>query len=80
MKNSRQEAEAKLSKAAQKMLKRLREGKFYVWAKEPPKAMLELQAAGLVGTAGRVETIVRCWVPIHGYKTFTPEQFQDIEE
>lgn len=80
MKNSRQEAEAKLSKRAKKMLKRLREGKYYVWAAEPPKAMLELQVAGLVGTARRIQTIVRCWVPTHGYKPFTSEQFQDIEE
>lgn len=54
-----------LSKAAQKMLTRLRQGAWYPW--EPnkiPKAMQELIDAGLVGSCGRVKSIIRCWVPI----------------
>jgi hypothetical protein len=64
-----------LSKNAQKMLERLKAGSYYVWVPNKiPKAMLELQAAGLVGTCGRVNSIVRCWVPI-GYRPHLPEYF-----
>lgn len=66
-----------LSKAAQKILHNLRRGRYYVWdPKKTPKAMLELEQAGLVGTCGRVTKIVRCWVPI-GFKPATQEVFPD---
>lgn len=53
-----------LSPRAQALYDRLLAGEFYRWGdKRTPKAMAELEALGLVGTMGRVETIVRCWVP-----------------
>lgn len=64
----------KLSKRAEAMLERLKQGHFYKWdPNTTPAAMKELQAAGLVGTAGRVETVVRCWVPAEGYTCYVPE-------
>lgn len=70
--------EPELSKAAKRMLGRLRAGHFYMW--DPlriPKAMAELEAAGLVGTCGRVQTVVRCWVPADGYLPFVNEVFEE---
>lgn len=64
----------KLSKRAEKMLERLKQGHFYKWDPQTtPEAMKELQAAGLVGTCGRVETVVRCWVPAEGYIPYVSE-------
>jgi hypothetical protein len=64
-----------LSKAATKMLAHLRGGKHYPWrtSKHTPRAMLELEKAGLVTTVGRVVTIERCWVSTEGYVPFVPE-------
>lgn len=57
-------APPKLSIRAQKLYQRMLEGAWYRWGDtRTPQAMAELDAAGLVGTMGRVETIVRCWVP-----------------
>jgi hypothetical protein len=55
----------KLSKRAIKMLHRLYEGQWYpAFIKgDIPKAMQELIDAGLVTTAGRIQRIVRCYVP-----------------
>lgn len=64
-----------LSKRAAKMLERLKAGAFYVWEPDKvPKAMEELEAAGLVGTCGRATRTVRCWVP-KGYKPARQERF-----
>jgi hypothetical protein len=70
--------EPELSKAAKQMLERLRAGRFYRWdPHQVPKAMAELEGAGLVGTCGRVQTIVRCWVTADGYLPFVPEMFEE---
>lgn len=39
-----------------------------------PKAMAELEKAGLVGSMGRVVSIKRCWVPV-GTEPFEVEKF-----
>ncbi|TIV60311.1 hypothetical protein [Mesorhizobium sp.] len=61
-------SEANLSKRAAKLLARVRAGKFYFnYDKRTPKAMEELVAAGLVGTAGRAVVLRSCFVPA-GYE------------
>ena len=70
--------EPELSKSAKRMLERLRAGHFYKWdPHQIPKAMAELEAAGLVGTCGRVQVMVRCWVPADGYLPFVDEVFEE---
>lgn len=66
----------KLSKRAGALLKRVQAGRFYVWGDErTPKAMQELEAAGLVASVGRPIVIARCYVPATGYTPYQPEEF-----
>lgn len=73
-------AEAKLSKAAQKTLYLIRNGRFYKWNgpahldKTSPVALSELVLAGLIVPMPRVETIAVCWVP-KGAKPPKMDQF-----
>lgn len=61
-------AEPKLSARALRLLERVRAGRWYpVHGSKVPKAMDELVAAGLVGTAGRAAVLVACYVP-KGYR------------
>lgn len=58
------EKEYALSPRAKKLLARVRDGHWYrAYDEKTPAAMQELVAAGLVGTLGRVQTLVRCYVP-----------------
>ena len=53
-----------LSKRAEKLLARVRAGRWYpAYGRRTPKAMQELLAADLVGTSGRAAMIVACYVP-----------------
>ena len=66
-----------LSKRAQSLLARLKAGKFYIWGDgRTPKAMKELETAGLVATAGRPIVIARCYVPAAGYTPYQGERFE----
>lgn len=70
-------SEAKLSKRAQNLLYRVRKGAFYrPWSPDLPKAMKELEDAGLVVTTGRVVVVERCYVPAEGYAPYVPERFE----
>ena len=52
---------------------------FYLWeATDTPKAMVELERAGLVTTMGRVVVMKACYVPV-GTKGFKLEQFPGEE-
>lgn len=68
---------ATLSKRAQRLFDLIRnEHRFYKsYQKDTPKAMQELVLAGLVGEAGRVNVIVRCYVPMKGFKPFRMEEW-----
>ncbi len=70
--------EPKLPKRAQKLWERVKDGEYYrPWDPKLPKAMKELQDAGLVATVGRVVVIERCYVPAKGYTPYVPEKFHD---
>ena len=56
-------SEPKLSKRAEALLERVRAGHWYPVMGKVPKAMAELEAAGLVGVMGRVATIRAAYVP-----------------
>lgn len=62
---------------ARKLYRRLKdEGRFYrAYREDTPKAMAELEAAGLVGISGRVNVITACYVPRRGFKTFKMEEW-----
>lgn len=63
-----------LSKRAQNLLRRIKEGRFYpTHHPNTPKAMQELIDAKLVVTCGRVEVVRRCYVPAKGYRPYKPE-------
>jgi hypothetical protein len=69
--------DAKLSKRARDLLERVRNGAFYrPWSPDLPKAMKELEDAGLVATTGRVVVIELCYVPAEGYTPYVPEKFE----
>ena len=56
--------EDSLSPRAKKLLARVRAGHWYrAYDEKTPAAMQELVSAGLVGTLGRVQTLVCCYVP-----------------
>lgn len=63
------EAEAKLSKAAQKTLSLIRNGAWYKWNgpahldSTSPATLRELVLAGLIHPQPRVKEVVVCWVP-----------------
>lgn len=66
-----------LSNNALKVYERLIKGHFYQpHSSKCPKAMQELIDAGLVGIAGRVVVIERCYVPAHGYTPYVAEKFK----
>lgn len=72
------EAEMTLSKAAEKLLARVRSGRFYrPYTGRCPKAMKELEEKGLVTLCGRVTRIELCYVPAHGYAPWQDETFGD---
>ena len=76
-----QEALAGLSKSAAKLYARVREGHFYrPYDERCPKAMKELEMAGLVTATGRITQIELCFVPVHGYKPFEMEKFEAVEK
>lgn len=65
-----------LSKNAQNLLGRLKSGRFYrAYDPQLPKAMEELEKAGLVKTMARAEVISLCWVPVNSVP-FTEEKIQ----
>ena len=65
-----------LSTNAQKLLERLKAGRWYeAYAKDTPKAMKELEDAGLVTATGRVIEVRLCYVPAEGYVPYEPEKF-----
>lgn len=68
---------ATLSKRAQKLFHRIKdEGRFYrSFRVDTPKAMTELVEAGLVGESGRVNVVIRCYVPRRGFKPFRMEEW-----
>lgn len=67
--------EPKLSKRAEKLLARIKDGEWYpAFAKDTPAAMQELVDAGLVHHSGRVARAVLCFVPTLGFK---PMQYED---
>lgn len=73
-----QRAEANLSKAAQKTLHLIRNGRFYRWdgtppAKVKPATIAELAKAGLIVPMPRAEFIRVNWVPV-GTKPLRIEQ------
>ncbi len=67
----------KLSKNAEKLLARVKEGRWYM-AYEPgvPKAMKELEDAGLVRIVGRPMVIAAAYVPAKGYVPYRGEKFK----
>jgi len=67
-----------LSTRALKLYQRVIAGGFYnPHSDRTPNAMKELINNGLVGTAGRVVVVERCFVPTHGYKCYQPEEFAE---
>lgn len=67
---------APLSKRAQALYERVRQGRFYrTYDAKLPAAMSELIEAGLVTQTMRVETIVACYFPANGYTPYAPESF-----
>lgn len=65
-----------LSINAQKLLERIKAGKYYrAYDPKLPAAMAELEAAKLVTTTGRVVTIELCYVPATGYAPYQEEKF-----
>lgn len=70
----------KLSKRAKAMLRRLYDGRFYAdKTNMVGPVMQELLDAGFVVSGGRVESIVRCWMP-KGTKPFKCEKFPEMPE
>jgi hypothetical protein len=66
---------AVLSPRARKLWDRLVAGEFYpTFDANTPKAMDELDKAGLVHHAMRPQTYIRCFVPV-GYKPTREERF-----
>ena len=66
-----------LSKRAQELLARLRQGRFYkVGASDTPRAMAELEESGLVGKMGRAEVISLCYVH-KDHTPFVPDRAPD---
>jgi len=67
---------ARLSPAARKLFERVLDPDNFYKAHAPrvPKAMIELEVAGLVGTMGRVVSIERCYVP-RGTRPLKLEKF-----
>lgn len=65
-----------ISKAAQKLLARVRNPNRFYRCKYPMpgRCMQELIDAGLVESGGRVNVVVACYVPV-GTTPFHPEQF-----
>jgi hypothetical protein len=69
-------ARPELSKRAQALLERIECGEWYKpHGDRLPAAMAELEAAGLVTVAGRVEVISAAYVPTSGYTPCVPERF-----
>lgn len=68
-----------LSKNAQKLLARVRDGAFYfAFDARTPKAMEELVTAGLVGTCGRAVELRACYVPA-GYEARSERYPDEVE-
>lgn len=68
-----------LSKRAQALYARLKQGRFYKgWGMQKiPKAMSELTGAGLVQLGGRVAVITSCYVPVRGFKPLRCEEWPE---
>lgn len=67
-----------LSKQAEKLLERVKQGRFYrPYGDRLPKAMAELEKAGLVTTTGRVVVIELAYVPTQGYTPYVKEKYHD---
>lgn len=67
-----------LSARARKLLERVRRGEYYRAHHERlPKAMKELEDAGLVTVTGRPIVFEACYVPTSGYKPYVPEKFEE---
>lgn len=75
MKNNRETPA--ISKRAEKLLSRIKRGEFYrAYDSRVPKAMRELEDAGLVSVTGRVVVIEACYVPATGYRPYKHESFK----
>lgn len=67
----------KLSKRAEILFERLKMGYFYpAFDSKTPAAMKELEDAGLILTAGRVETVRVCYVPRKGFRPLLRESWR----
>ncbi len=65
-----------LSKHARNLLARIKQGRFYrPYDDRLPKAMKELEEAGLVTLTGRVVVIELAYVPTQGYTPYQEERF-----
>lgn len=73
-------SEEALSPRAKKLLGRIRQGAYYM-AHSPrkPKAMAELEEAGLVTITGRAIVFQACYVPTTGYTPMVQERFEGAE-
>lgn len=68
--------EPKLSKRAEKLYARLKEGRWYrAYANDTPAAMKELVDAGLVQIAARVNVSEACFVPTKGFRPMRREDW-----
>lgn len=68
--------EKKLSTRAKRLLDRVRDGAFYqAFGSRVPDSMQELVDAGLVTTAGRVVSVMACYVPTTGYTPYQAEVY-----
>lgn len=67
-----------LSLRATKLLARIKAGEWYPAypMHRIPKAMIELERAGLVSITGRVKVIEAAYVPSTGYTPFKSEEFK----
>jgi len=64
-----------MTRAAEKLLRRIRRGDWYpAYSPRTPKAMKELEDAGLVQIMGRIKVIEACYVPT-GTKQFKFEEY-----
>ncbi len=68
--------EPKLSKRAEKLYARIKDGRWYpAYAKDTPAAMQELVDAGLVHHGGRIARAVLCFVPSAGFVPMRQEDW-----
>lgn len=67
-----------LSKRAQKLLQRIRDGRFYMTGGRVPQCMSELERAGLVTVCMRPMVFVAAYVPTDGYAPYVPEHFDSL--